>query len=765
MQHGIPHALQRIAVLFAFLHAAGLHSVSAAPLETSILTVRDELLPYAASEGSTAPPARVTLETPAELMAENGAIRFDSGMAGLAFDDVKAFILRSESRRWIGSEASRIETYHLGPVGAAAPPLPGWARNFGRHAAWSPASVAAVGPGTPYVNRAQAVWNVSDPALSDARGEMLFRAQLDLPDTAALVQARLHLGVTAEIIDVRLNDHPLLLGPDARGLLSPHEVTELLHSGSNVLGFHLRVPGASAITHPSLAFSLEYTVIEKPVADDPGAFRAPGYDQALLHSRNGDRVRGRLLTFNPVSVLLQTPYGRYGVDWDQTESIVFPRGWFAPPPERPPLQRRVARLFNRSGGNDLEVVQGLRPIGAPIGAPAAFETGGVLLTDRRFFRDELLSFENDELRLRRHDSGETLNLARNEIAAIYPPGPDSFRIERPSAAFAQLRCRLRTIHGEIFSGILRQANARRIVLEHAGDGILSFNPAEVVWIWFPRHRDRTQAAFVPLMETAAGSASLRGRRIAIISMPSADIPPSDSEQRLHAEVQQAAFLAGWECAYPDPEALLDREKLNSRTHPIAVMASPRGRYTHTLHAEGDLATGLAEYVHTGGTLLLYVSGDTPGAHASPDGPQAAATPALWVLARELHLTALAPGEEGSRPERSFSHPPNFSTALFMNRSSSVPRGLGSLPMTIDAPDLSVASYLPILEADGRHEAIYQLMSEGGRVFGPALLVTRLGAGRVIVIHHLLWMSRVEGRPFSEVGLPQILAWAAGPPSN
>ena len=84
----------------------------------------------------------------------------------------------------------------------------------------------------------------------------------------------------------------------------------------------------------------------------------------------------------------------------------------------------------------------------------------------------------------------------------------------------------------------------------------------------------------------------------------------------------------------------------------------------------------------------------------------------------------------------------------------------SLPNFIFPPSLRRAPFYPVLSNAPRQEVVYELTGERGRSLGPAMTISYFGQGRVLVIDHLLWKSRVEGRPFARATLPTIIAWAA-----
>lgn len=729
----------------------------AAPLDSNILTITDELLPASGPDQTSRPTTPVEFATPADLTTLNdaGQIDFRTQYPTLDFKEVKAFLFEQDTRRWIGSEASAIEGYRLGSLDSAAPPLPGWARSFGRHASWKPGVPATVGKETPYLNRAQAVGFPADPDSGADTGEFLFRAQLQIDSDRPISFALLHFAVSGEIIELRLNDRPVLLGTGESRLPGVADVSRVLNPGTNILAFHVRNRGASFKGAPSLAFSLEYALGKHE--------RNPGstlYDQAVLRTRNGDRIRGKILTFNPVSILLQTPYGRYGTDWERVESIVFPQGWYDPPAEKSPPVRRLIRFF----GFEEIVREDETPSAPPYGVRSspwpALSDGAILLRDGRVVAEELIGVEDDQVILRRHDDGEKIRVARDAVAAIYPPSPQNLRLERPSPEFAPLDCRLKTTRGEVFSGILRQIDSRRIVLEHAGDGILSFPSGRVVWIWFPLHRDDGN----DLASTIAAGAPppfKAGASVAILGLPSTSDPLDAETLELHQEIQQAAFLSRLACEYPAAESMINPAGLNPRDYPVVAVADFEGTYPDTVIEEGDARAAILNYVNTGGTLLVYSRrGALRRPRRLPSGDPAGTEGLESPLLRALELRRHEPGDGGRSSLRAFDYPPNLPVALQMKRRGPMPQGLRSLPPQVEAPDLATgAPFYPLLSETGQDETLYQLVNETGVAYGPALLAVRRGAGRILIVDHLLWHASVEGQPFSQVILPQLLSWA------
>lgn len=648
-----------------------------------------------------------------------------------------------------------MEWYRLGPLDSPAPPLPGWGRSYGRHASWQPAEPAAVGAATPYLNRAQAVWATGHPESEKAGGEFLFRSRLVVGEKAPVVAARLHLAVRGEVLEVLLNDRPVLTAAEGRDLRCVTEVSSLLKRGANILALRIRNPGAPFVPHPSLAFSLEYMLSGGEPAPSP-----PTDEQAILHTRNGDRLYGRVITFNPVSILLQTPHGRYSADWERVESVIFPRGWHDPPPDKSPLVRRMIRFFGFDEIAREDASPKAEPRGVRVSASEALSEGGLLLRDGRTIAEELISVEGENIRLRRRESEETLEVARANVAAIFPPRPDRDHLERPAREFATLDCRLKTLRGEIFSGILRQMNADRIVLEHTGDGILTFAPSQIVWVWFPLHQDGSGYTHPGVMRPGETAQARRGASVAILALPSSDDPLDAQSRSLHREVQQAAFLAGLPSEYPTPETMADPERLHVRNYPAVFIADAGGRYPDTIRAAADARAAILSYVETGGTLLVY---SERGALIDPlrlqapedDSGEGETAPLL----RDLGLHLLEPDARGEHKAEAFEHPPNLPVALHMKRHPSMPQGLRSLPQRVEAPDLDSAPFYPVLAEEGPEQDLYQLVNDAGSIFGPVMLAVRRGDGRVIVIDHLLWKSSVQGQAFSQVMLPHLLTWA------
>lgn len=736
-------------------------TAQAAPLDVTILTVRDELLPRAAPAVSPAPAelqrTPISFDTPADLSAPafpGARISFRSEFPALNFEDVKAFLFRREARQWIGSEAPAMEWYRLGPLGNAAPPPPGWGRSFGNHAAWQRCVPAQVGAGSPYVNRAQACWTLEDAAHPEASGEFLFRFRFNVDRLSALESGRLVLGTRVEVLGLLLNDTPILTGPSSERPLQEFEIGPLLQYGVNVLGLWVRTRNPPPSSPPSIAFAFELVRTDRGSAPTPGQF-----DQAVLETRRGDRVVGNLVAFNPASVLMQTPYGRYGIEWEQVRSIAMPRGWLDPPAPEPQLAARMDRFFGLARPSASQLP---RPFGILLTPPNTNGSPGLLLRDGRLLSDEPLSIRNRSLLVRREGSEEPAEVARAEIAAIFPPESDELPLERPSGRFGFLQCRLRTTRGEVYSGILRQVNSRRVVLEHTGDGILSFPPRDVVWIWFSQHRDRLSPLSPWQDEVSSEPATGRaGAKLALLALQGPDQPLSPEARRLQLDVQQAAFLAELEIEFPEPRVFADPARLNVRAYPAAVIADPDARYVDTLDVEGDVRSALVSYVESGGTLIVYAR---KGALRTPirvaASPSGAAGPSL---ADQLNLRILVPDGETLRGERAFDAPPNLPVALQLKRAPTVPVGLGSLPLNIDVPSGSGAPFHPAVSADGAFETLYQLTSDTGTSFGPALILVRRGTGRIIVVDALLWEASIEGRPFSHVVLPQLLAWAADLP--
>ncbi len=731
-----------------------------APVEATILTVTDELLPPALPAEPATQKARITFQTPAELSNfENGeSIAFESGYPTLSFNQIKAFLFERESRRWFRSEALGMEWYRLGPVDSPAPPLPGWNRTYGEHASWQTSVPATLSPTSPFVNRSQAVWVTDDPSLPHSKGEFLLRTRLIVDESAIVSAALLHLAVSGDLLAVFLNEFPIVTSPESSPQPQIHDVSRLLKPGSNILAFRIRNSGAPSLPNPSLAFSLEYTVREGLKRQPSAAFQ-----QTVLTTRQGDRVRGRLLTFNPVSVLLQTPYGRYGADWDRVESLIFPQGWYEPAAEQAPVLRRMTRFF---GFAELEAESKLPdaiPQGIPISAPRSMESGGILLRDGRLLSDELMNLRGEEVTLRGWESQEIQTVNRSQIAAIYPPPPERTRLERPSRDFATLDCRVKTRSGDVFSGILRQIQSQRIVLEHTGDGMLTFPPSEVLWIWFPMHTGGDRSLDSVPSSSEAPIESKRARPLAILAIDSPGAQATAKSRELHVELQEAAFLAGLECEFPLPGEIIDPTRLRVRNYPIVAIADENGGYPDSVESEGDARAAVREYVEGGGTLLVYARRGAlklPGRWVGTK-EEAEATVNVGLL-EELNLSFAQPEIVSEGPQRAFDHPPNNAFGFSFERSATMPDGLLSLPPRIDAPDQISAPYYPIVLGKDDGVVLYRFVSDSGIDFGPALTIVSRGKGRVVVIDHSLWNARIEGRAFTKVVLPRLLNWIITP---
>lgn len=722
------------------------------------MTIRGEALRFAEDADSSA--LRVRLETERDLSElEPGApiFHFESNRPDLRFSEIKAIVLRPETRDWLGSNARSLEWYRLGPLGGAALPPPRWAREAGGHYAWERSVPIDPPVGSAYLNHAQSCWAATSLQPEQSSGEFLFRTRFELPPGETYGLARLRIVGDAEFIEVRLNDLAVQRGPSGEsGIgesgIGEFDVTDLVAPETNVLGFHVRSPTTEGSPRPWFAFHLE--LVHNGEEERKSTARAR---QALLVGRDSQRVWGKILAVDEDSVSLRSLYGTHAFAWENVEGLLFPYGWVEegfPGEERP-----IAKMLGWIPGLGSPSIALPEPQGLPIGKPAAGAEGSLLFRDGTRKGSASFQMSGTEIRLVAQDE-EFFPVGRKEVAAIYSPTPDGTQLRKPAGNLAPLHCYVRTIFGETVRGVLRRLNSDLVMLEEKGGDFLKIDTDRVVWVWFPNHLTDPIASTSLSSLRQADPRSDRPAKIAILARSAGYADDGRVYQRLNADIQEAAFLAGYECEAPPPpqgpSAPLD---LSPRVYSLVISVDPAGEYLDTWATPGDGRSGLAAYVAQGGTLLVYADSPPLATAVVNDDGTFRRSGEGTTLASELNLATVRPGHPGPNAERSFLHPPNLPQSLFFQRSASVPAGLEGLPPFVYAPSLRGAAFRPTVSEAGTVRSVYSLRSSADDFFGAGLNIVKHGKGRVIVINHLLWKAEIEDRPFAQTALPVIVGWA------
>lgn len=728
--------------------AQSLESPFSGTVEANLMTVDGAVYPNAEQRraGLTTLPVRLTTATDLDRPEDSlGSIyRFESGPIGIRFRSLKAIVLRGVSKEWIGSTASRLEWYRLGSVGHAPPPPPGWARRSGGHAAWSKAEAVAPLATTAYLYRSQMCWTDRDAASESAKGDFLFRARIDLPQFGKLEQATLRIAGDCEILSIRLNDHPVLrLGRAVA--IAEFEVTALTQGGPNVLGLIVRNVGE---TRPSIGFHLELTYSDLNVDRQRHV-----ESKALLITRSGTRLYGDIQRLDADRLSIASLYGAYELPWDEVSALLMPNGWTEPEAEAPwPIQ-----IIRR--------IPGLRPVPPPPPPVFGFELMGdkdngqtrILLSDNRVVTANPIGIDAENLIVERSE-GDVRSIALSRVLAIYPQSSGETVLRRLKGETVLLQCRIRTSLGESIGGVLRQLNSKKVILEAdaASDAspFLEFHPGNIDWIWFPEHGITRARESVRRAVGAPG-----GGRLAVLNVPGRSKRGEARFEELSAEVQQAAFLVGLESELPSVETLAHAGRLNPLAFPVAVAIDPQGRYLDTLEHEGDAREALSSYVAEGGTLIVYAERGALSTSVLRLGSRFTERKNESALAKAIGIRTLEPGT-ADRGAIAFTRPPAKPRGLQFTRTRNVPTGLEGLPSFVFMPSLGSAPFMPVLSDAPGTRVLYELTTESGDSFGPAMTLIPHGKGRIIVIDHLLWKSSVEGSPFVRVILPLVIAWSA-----
>ncbi len=659
---------------------------------------------------------------------------FDTNPQAPRFEAIQEFSFETMTEELIGSRPEALETYRLGNARITVPPPPDWKRSYDQIPPWSRAVAAQQTDHLPFINGAVACWVAGPSAPSGANNVYLFRQHFELRQHDRLARATLRLATNADPIELAVNDHPVELATKVGYRLASYEITPLLQPGINIVAIRLAERPLST-EPPGLAFHIELLRRAKDTAPPPIR-----QTDALLTNKQGDRIWGNVHDMNNDGIGLDSPYGRYRIDWNDCGSVLFPAAWHEEPPEPTFVQRVRGRA---------PVPVALPLYGLPLKAAPSPIQDCLLLTENRrttarpgYARDGQLNFEGID--------GKKFAMPINHVLAIYPPQPLEVSFQRPRSETAILFCRLMTTRGEQLSGLLRQLRGSEAVLETDASNFLTIKTPYISTIYFPYH-----------------SANQSGARPSTQKIGIMPLLPGAEAYRVAYQndlrrVQAADFSIDADTVNLGVETLADTAQLNPARLPVLVNIDPVGEYLHTLGSTADAQNALLRYVEEGGRLIVLARGGAFRTTVLKDGGQMRRTPADMTRPNLLDQI----GAKVSRPPAAagaaivpFNHPPNDGRTIFFQRSSQLPhKELFGLERRVQLGSMVSAPFYPMVASSGAI-TLYDLRDENSRIFGPALQIIPKGRGFVVVIDHLLWESEIDDVPFSESELPKLLRWA------
>ena len=686
----------------------------------------------------------ITINTPEDLDAPGAPLyQFSARPAPPRFLEIREIVLNPLETNWMGSRPEAMECYWLGEARAPAPAPPNWRRVIGQTPRWNRAVATRETGRLPFLNHAIFCWAPPPPDAGSLPGVYLFRQSFDLNETRRIARATLRVTTNANLIEGSLNEYPLHLADgQPPGSIAVFEVTSLLRPGPNILALKARelqgVPG----TDYGLAFHLEWVEREQ-TRPDP----MPDPRSALATGDNGDRLWGRIAQMRGTGVQLETRYGTWGLDWEECTGILFPHGW--------PVQLQQPGL-----GEWLQFWK--KPSAPPPSTPHA-GYALPLATIPQPLQDRLLRTEGRATTAKPQYAdagqlvieaygGEKYALPLGEVLGIYPPRPVQRSLRRVAPQATSLYCRVQTVTGETVSGLLRQLNRRRAVVQSASGWFLTIPSKWVATIVFPYH-------------TPAATRTDRPRKggIAIVGRIEGQEAYEAAWQADALDVQAAAYSIGVKAEILTMENLIDPNRMDPKTQPVLVSVDPVGEYLHTLYEDGDAQKALVWWLDRGGIMVVLSRGGAFRTAVRQRDGRFVRTIAEPSLADRIDVETVRPTTGGALAGalgavHPFDHPPNTSQHFFFQRTSRLPEGLYALPRRINLAPMISAPFFPMV---GRHQqgsVLYYLADMDGGFYGPALTLLPKGRGWVVIVDHLLWESRPDGRPFSETVLPTLLQW-------
>lgn len=659
---------------------------------------------------------------------------FDTTPKAPDFEAIQEFSFETMTEEIVGSRPDALETYRLGNARIAVPPPPDWRRSYDQIPPWGRAVAAQQVDHLPFINGAVFCWVAGPAAPRGSNNVYLFRQHFELLQHERLARATLRLATNTDPLEISINDHPVEVATKVGYKLAAYEITPLLQPGINLIAIRT-AERASSTEAPAIAFHVELLRRAKETAPP-----ARKQTDALITSKNGDRIWGAVHDMNADGIGVDTSYGRYRLDWNECATVLFPAGWHEAPPEPKLVQRVRGRA---------PVPVELPLYGLPLkSAPSPIQDCLLLTENRRttarpnYARDGQLNFEGID--------GKKFSMPINHVLGIYPPQPLEVNFVRPRVETATLFCRLMTTRGEQLSGLLRQLRGSEAVLEIDASNFLTIKTKYISTIYFPYHSSdqfgaKPTVQKIGIMPLAPGSEAYRV-----------------TYQNDLRRVQAAGFSIDADTANLAVENLVDTAQLNPALLPVLVYIDPVGEYVHTLGATADAQNALLQYVEQGGKLIVLARGGAFRTTVLKDGANMRRTPAEMTrpnLADSLGVKVVRPPVAAGGTIVAFNHPPNDGRTIFFQRSGQLPhKELFGLERRVQLGSMVSAPFYPMVASSGAI-TLYDLRDESSRIYGPAMQIIPKGRGSVIVIDHLLWESEIDDVPFSERELPKLLRWA------
>jgi len=715
--------------------------------------------------GESVPIRSFSFQTPSELPQSKNSTSKNSGdifyhfsvqsdvsSARVPFEQIRQVTIRRQEDRAYPSRAEEMEFLFLGSKGKAIPPPPDWKHAFGSQPAWHAA--AKVQPGTlvPFVNGVEYCWAPKADGQPQS-GDFLFRQQLRLGDLKDLARAELCLSGSVEFLGVFLNERPVHLAGKTQLGICEFEITPLIRPGDNLLALRVRSLNESRIEQPCIAFDIKTRRVPPAVSS---AYQS---GSALMIESEGDRVWGRVEGMEAQKFRMKSEYGPVEISWDKVHALLFPEGFvLLPRSAKGGMGQKIQNwVAIRDHPKNLES----RGQGLPTQSEPVALGGTLLLSEGRAYQGWVGKIEGDRLNLVLAGDRSIPPVRTDELLAVYPRASDSsgtVLLQKPSPDVAPIFCRATTSRGEIISGLLRQATGRGIVLESRHGEFLKLPANQLVEISFPYHisinESQSNGSPAALEKNSPDAPRIQ---IGVLGRAGGLEEHAQEYSSLSNQIQEAAFIAGFDSILLSEDSLTNPSSLSPSSFPILASIDPVGEYLDSMNEQGDVRKLLVAYVESGGCLLLYSRGgalrtavlNAPGGFLRSPRPEG--------LARQFEFKTFHPGDESPSGIIPFDRPSSEAGLLTFDRSDVLPENFPGLPKSISLASMLLAPFYPMVDVGGHGKTIYRLRGSD-KDFGPALTLTPRGKGKIVVIDHLLWHSKVDDEPFTTAVLPSILRW-------
>ncbi|HPK03683.1 MAG TPA: hypothetical protein PLS90_14640 [Candidatus Sumerlaeota bacterium] len=692
-------------------------------------------------DGDINPHQRLRIETPRDLNRMDPGERLVAISASPSpprFEHIRKIVVQELQTEWIASRPEKMESYRLGTVVNPVPPPPDWKRTIGQIPPWHRVVATEEMSHLPYLDHAVFCWADPQAEILDGSGDYLFRQSLQPGRPEEIAQAILRVATNGKAIEIAFNQYPVHLAAGERSGIMTFEVTSLLTNGPNILALRIREDPSSPEEQYGVAFHLEVT-------RRPAGRAAPPRpaDGALLLTEEGDRLWGRLAGLRGNTALLNSPFGELRLPLESTIGLLFPLGW-RPDAPAPGLIDRLP-LFG-GAADTAPTIQGRW--GLPIDTRPDPVQDLMLLTEGRVSPAQPSYAVGDTLHVEGFE-GRQVTMPISDVLGIYPPRTISWTFKRPDEQAAVLYCELTTTGNDQVGGLLRKLDGRELMLEAFDGQFLRVRSEWISELFFPYHSGRRPGG-------------TRNQSIAIINQFSGQEAFRDAFLQDAHRVQEAIFSIRADSVEISADVLASTALLTPAQYPVLVSVDPLGEYLHTLTESGDAVDALLQYLDRGGVLIALSRGGAFRSAVRRGSTGLTRTPTELVqpsLSEQLGIRSVRPTDADAGGVISFAHPPNGLQPIHFQRTGQLMEGLEGLPRHVTLAPMMSAPYFPMVGIEGQARVIYELVEEGGAIYGPALSVVPRGQGFLVLIDHLLWESRPDGRPFEKTILPILLQWA------